>query len=380
MMTATRTAFAQEAQNLYGKLAGDCWACDILSQAGAVGLDVAQQTFDAIARQLAAVLGMLMAIWLALLAGRFFLPFGTDQSPPQLWNRAVRQVVAFAGVLAFLQSSDFFWDYLFMPIFSSGIGLSMRLLSQASQMTCSVNVVGTGVAGAKAALESVRCPLSSVQDVFTKGMLTGVAMTMGSGEQSWLNFIKIWNWPGQYLQMFSGVLLALIYAFGFLMFPLFFLDTVLRGAIIAIFSPLATVLAPFSGTRPLTVKAVWGLALSAITMIFTSVAAGLAMQCIAQSFATLNTSDGSSLSDWSTLIGALESGSLKLSIVDQSFWMLLSTGFIAIYMVRGAARMAAALTGSPASAFSGATDGLASMVAAGTRLTMGALRRGVLGR
>ena len=51
-----------------------------------------------------------------------------------------------------------------MPILSLGTGLSVLLLSVTSAQSCSVSQLGTGVADAKAALESTHCPLSQIQD------------------------------------------------------------------------------------------------------------------------------------------------------------------------------------------------------------------------
>jgi hypothetical protein len=365
-------AAALEVQDLYGKLADGCWACDMLERTGAVGFDLAQQLFEGLARQLSSVLAMVMAIWLLFLAGESFLPFGP---PSHLWNRGARKLAAFAAILGFLQSGTLFWDYLFMPMFSLGIGFSVQLLSISSLQSCSVNGAGAGIDGAKAALASMRCPLSLIQDVFTRGTLTGVAMIQGASWQSWMDFVKVWTWPAHLLQMLSGVLLALIYSFGFVMFPLFFIDTVLRGVMIAVLAPLAAVLALYASTRRMMKRALWELAQSALTMVFASVAAGLATQSVTFLYASLRAADGSPLSDWPALIGALEAGTLKLSVTDQPYWAILAIGVIAIFMVRSAARMAAALTGVPSGNFSGATAGVAAMAATGLWATTAVARR-----
>jgi hypothetical protein len=119
------------------------------------------------------------------------------------------------------------------------------------------------------------------------------------------------------------------------------------------------------------------LAQSALTLVFASVAAGLAAQGVTHVYASLATSDGSPIGDWATLIGALEAGTLKLSILNQPYWAILAVGFISIFMVRGAARMAASLTGTVADNFSGATAGVASLAAVGVRLSIGAARESV---
>jgi len=375
MTVVVPAASALEVQDLYGKLADGCWACDMLERTGAVGFDLAQQLFEGIAQQLSTVLGMLMAIWLLYFAGEIFLPFGFPGAPTHLWNQGARKLAVFAAILGFLHSGALFWDYLFMPMFSLGIGLSAQLLSVSSQQSCSVNGLGTGIDGAKAALESMRCPLSLIQDVFTRGMLTGVAMTQGASWQSWVDFVKIWTWPAHFLRMLSGALLALTYGFGFVMFPLFFIDTVLRGVIIAVLAPLVAVLSLFASTRRMLKRALWELAQSALTMVFASVAAGLATQSVVHFYASLRAADGRPLSDWPALIGALEAGNLKLSFVDQSYWAILAIGLIAIFMVRSAARMAEALTGASAGNFSGATAGVAAMAATGLWATAGVARR-----
>jgi hypothetical protein len=194
-----------------------------------------------------------------------------------------------------------------------------------------------------------------------------------------MDLIKIWTWPGQILQILSGMLLALVYAFGFMMYPAFFADAILRGVIIAVMAPLAAAASTLAATRRIALKALWGLAQAALTMVFASVAAGLASQSVNAVYATLTSADGTALSDWPTLIGALEAGTVHLSIVDQAYWAILALGVITIFMIRGAARMAAALTDLPPDEFSGATAGIATLAAAGARMTVGAAQRVGLG-
>ncbi|PKU26309.1 hypothetical protein [Telmatospirillum siberiense] len=369
-------AMASDVEDLYGRLAGGCWACDVLLQSGTIGLDLAQQTFDAVAGQLASLLGMLMALWLLFLAGRIFLPFGPGEAPAALGNRGARKLAALALVLGFLQSSQLLWDYLFMPVFSTGTSLAVLLLSLSTGQSCPVVSIAPGIAGAEAALDGMRCPLSLIQDVFTRGMLTGVAMIMGAAWHSWLDFLKFWSWPAQILQMLSGVLMALVYAFGFLMFPLFFLDAVLRAAIITILAPFAAAFSLFSPTRKMTEKALWGLIQVALTMVFSAVATGLAVQGLAGIYATLPTSDGVPPAGWPELIAALEAGRLQLSLAQRSYWTMLGMGVMALFMIRAAADMASALCGVSAGNFTGATAALAEMAGGGVTVAVKTVRLG----
>lgn len=362
------SAVALEVNDLYRSLVGGCWACDALTQVTDVGLDVAEQAFNTISGEITNLLGMLMAVWLVGFAGQTFLPFGPSRSPGALWNEGAGKIFKFVIVLAFLQASQPFWEYVFMPVISAGAVFSAKLISVGLSQTCTVGPVASGVAGAKAAMGEMTCPLAGIQDVFSKGMLAGLAVSLGGGWHGWTDFIDILAWPGRLIQIFSGVLLALVYAFGFLMFPLLFLDTFLRAVITAIFAPLAVSAGLFTPTSKVTQRAVWALAHSALTMVFASVVVGVATATIDQIWAKLISGSVAATSDWSTLINQLETGGAKLSIFDQSFWMLLAAGIIAIFMLRQASRMAAAFTATMAGDFSGATAGVSTIAGEGARM------------
>lgn len=364
-------ASAADIQDLYDRLSGNCWACDLLVRTGSSGLDFAQQAFSAVAGQLANLLGVVMALWLSFLAGRLIMPFGPDRTPGALGNMAVRKLAAFAVVLAFLRGQDFFWDYFFMPVFSAGCALSVLLLSLSSGQSCPLVGAGTGLAGAQAALDGMRCPLSQIQDVFTRGMLTGVAMIMGAAWHSWLDVLKFWSWPGQMLQLLSGVPVVLVYAFGFLVFPLFFLDAVLRSVVLVVLAPFVSAFSLFGSTRGMVGKAVGGLCQVALTMVFSAVATGLASRGLAATFAGLLGADGTSGSDWPALIAALDAGRLALSLTQRAYWSILGMGVVAFYMIRASANMAAALTSAHGANFTGATSAVAEMTGAGTSIVQG---------
>jgi hypothetical protein len=350
-----------EVQDLYDGLVGSCWACDLLDQFTAIGLGLADQVFAAICGQISALLGLLLGVWIVLFAGRCLLPFGPDQDPGALWNQGAKKLFRVAIVLAILHSSEAFWDYVFMPIISAGVGLAAVLSASATATACPATTVGWGVQGAQAAMKSMDCILGTIQEGFAKGLLVGVAMTAGAGGHSWIDFLKVWELPGQILQTLSGLVLAGVYAFGFLVYPLLFIDALVRATVVSVFAPLALAASLFVPTAKLAGNAMWNLVQSAFTMVVASVIVAIASATQTYVYGTLPTANGTGVADWRSLIVALDSGTLKLSLIDQTYWTLLALGVLVIFMLRRAAGIAAQFTGASGGDFSGATGAIAAV-------------------
>ncbi len=357
-MLAPLPASAQMVQALSDTLVATCWACDTLDQITGTGVALGRQLFDLLAGEMRALVGLVMALWLLLFAGRAFLPFGPAAAAAALWNKGAKQLLRFALVLAALQGSDAFWDDLFVPVLSAGATLAARLIAMAGGACAAPSA---GLDAATAVLQAMTCPLAGAQTQFSKGMVIGLAIVLGGGWHSLAEVLKVWQWPGQLVQILSGLALVAVYGFGFLVFPLLFLDTLLRAIIIAVVAPLALAGSLFRPTATITRKALWNLAQAAFTMIFAAIAVGIGTALLAVSYGRIATDDGTSLADWPKLIEALESGNAKVGLFDQSYWMLLGVGVVLIFMLRQAGRMAAAFTGASAGDFSGAGSAIASM-------------------
>jgi hypothetical protein len=356
-----------DVQELYAALSGGCWSCDAFDRMTDIGLGLADQAFAGLCQPTSALLGLILAIWLVWLAGRFLLPFAPQGATGSLANQGAKRIFWFAVVLAFLQGSQAFWDYVFLPVMAAGVGVAALLASAAPGLSCVFHVPGWGVEGAKAAMKGMDCALQAIQDGFAKGMLTGVAMILGAGWHSWTDFLKVWDWPEQILQALSGLLLAGVHAFGFLLFPLLLIDALLRATIMAVISPLALAASLFRPTARIARKALGNLAQAAFTATFAAVMATIGSAAQTLVYSALPTADGPGLADWDGLIGSLESGALRLSLVDQAYWILLVLGVLVIFMVRNAGKVAAEFAEVARGTFSGATRGVAVLAGASVR-------------
>lgn len=360
-----------------------CWSCDTLGQLVKIGLAFAEQAFNALAGETVNLLGILMAIWILFFAARMFLPFGLDGEAGGLWNRGAKKLLQFAVVLAFLQGSQAFWSYLFIPVMSSGMAFSRTIvtLSDAFEVTngtsetgpagttasntqsyCSnVTGGGDGVDGAVAIMAQMNCPLATIQSQFGKGMLIGVAQIVGAVKQAEV--------ATAICSIFGGLFLIGVYFFGLLMFPIFMIDVLMRVTIMTTIAPIALAASLFESTKTLAQKALWQVAHAALTLIFVSIVGGIGKATLAYVFSNL-TIGGVAVGarDWSTLIQMLEDQKTQegvafyIDLTTMAFYQLLGVGVILIFMLRQASKMAAEFTGAGGGDFSGALAGAASAV------------------
>jgi hypothetical protein len=366
------TAAASDIEDLYNSLAAGCWVCGPFDRIADAGLTLSQQVFAAVCGEASALLGLLMGTWLILFAVRTALPFGPQHGSGTLWAQVARKLLRFAVVLGLLQGGQAFWDYIFTPTVAAAAGLSIQLTSLVSGQTCASGPIGSGISGATAAIGLLDCPLSAIQGVFGKGVLTGLAIILGAGWHDWVDFLKIWDWPGQVVQVIAGLALAAVYAFGFLVFPLLLVDALARAILVATFAPLVIVAAQFGPTAEIARKALWMLAQAAITMLFASTAAGIAAAVLQHASAALPAAGTQQSTAGAALIQAIESGSVKLTLIDQAYWAQMAVGVIVIFMLRRAGHMAAWVTGVAVDDVSGARGAVAALAGGAVQLAAGA--------
>ncbi len=368
----------------------ECWSCDTLGQMVKVGLAFAEQAFNALAGETVNLLGILMALWLLFFAGRMFLPFGPDGRPGRLWNKGAKKLFQFAVVLAFLQGSQAFWSYLFIPVMSSGMAFSKTVVTlsdafevssgasetgpagttSGAQSYCSGTSDGTGegVDGAMAIMAQMNCPLATIQSQFGKGMLIGVAQIVGAIKQEHI--------ATAICSIFCGLFLIGVYFFGLLMFPIFMIDVLMRLTIVTTIAPIALAASLFDSTKSLAQKALWQVAHAALTLVFMSIVGGIGKATLAYVFSNLSIGGvAAGARDWKSLIQMLEaqktaSGTdFYIDLTTMAFYQLLGVGIILIFMLRQANRMAGEFTGGGGGDFSGAMAGVASAVGGAAQLS-----------
>ncbi len=401
MVGAARPARAGDVLDWATGMMSGCWSCDALGQMVKVGLAFAEQAFTALAGETINLLGLLMAIWILVFAARMFLPFGPDGAVGGLWNKGAKKLLQFAVVLVFLQGSQAFWSYLFIPVMSSGMAFSKTIVTLSDafeiasgtsetgpagsgaagvQSYCSNSAgSGEGVDGAVAIMAQMNCPLATIQSQFGKGMLIGVAQIVGA--------IKSADLGATIGAIISGLFLIGVYFFGLLMFPIFMIDVLMRLTIVTAIAPIALAASLFEPTKNLAHKALWQIAHAALTLVFVSIVGGIGKATLAYVFSNLKV-DGlaAGARDWSSLIQMLENQQTKegamfhIDLTTMAFYQLLGVGVILIFMLRQANKMAGEFTGAGGGDFSGAMAGAAAAVGGAAQLGGAAAQRLAGGR
>ncbi len=370
---------------LLANLFQGCWACGAFNTIGAIGLSFADKIFSQIASGMTILIGLFMALWVLMFAARLFLPFGAPGATH--WNMGATKLFKLAIVLAFLQTSGPFWDYIFTPIMSTGLGIASQVATATDVYEttfgtstsvpngvtdyCSQTIPDTGITdlsdSAKqglTALEQMDCPLSKMQSQYAKGIMIGVAVLGQMGcSKSWLPNIMPSNSAIAFLA--AGVILIGVFLWGFLVFPFLLIDVLARVILVAATSPLAIASILFKPTARIAERAVWTLLQCGLTLMFGAAVAGIGKALMAYILKQIPQNGGPALSDWTSLQSALENSCTQGFNVDfstASFYMLVGTGVITIFMMRRASSLAAELTG--AAGHSGAQAGVAMLVGA----------------
>ncbi|HIJ61466.1 MAG TPA: hypothetical protein HPQ04_02110 [Rhodospirillaceae bacterium] len=372
-------AQGQSAQSWRDELLQGCWACDALEQTSGIALQLADQAFSTLSGELTTLVGILMGLWLLFFAARMVMPFGPEGNVAGQWNKAAKKLLLLVVVLGFLQNSRSFWDYVFIPLMSAGFGIAGQIiqisdpfeaqLGGASETLpqvedkCSRPQGGSGLVGAQQVMQQMACPLAKLQSQFGKGILIGEAIIVGG------NISTAYILPNIDVvkRVISGVALVCIYFCGFILYPLLFIDVVMRVAVIAVISPLAVAASLFVPTRGLAVKALWHLAQSALTLVFASVVGGISKAVLANTFSRLPTADGQALKDWASLLNALQNpgtSGVEIDFTTSSFYVLAGVGILLLFMLRKARFMASEFTHVDGADFSGAQTAVAGIAGA----------------
>jgi len=379
---------------LVAGLLNGCWTCGAFNTIGAIGLGFADAVFSQLADGMTILIGLFMALWVLFFAAKLFLPFGPPGS--NHWNMGATKLLKLIFVLAFLQTSGPFWEYIFTPILSAGLGLASQLATAADGYEQTFGKSGDAPAGAVdyckspgadtqipnlsdaakqglTALEQMDCPLSKMQSQFSKGILIGVAVIGQMGcQKSWLPHIL--PTEGAIASLVSGVILIGVFLFGFLTFPFLIIDVLARVILVAATSPLAIASILFKPTARIAERAMWSLLQAGMTLMFGAAIAGIGKALIAYILSQMSKNGGPALTNWQDLQNTLEnscSQNFNVDLSSANFYMLVGTGMVTVFMMRRASSLAGELTGITGS--TGAQAGFAALAgAAGNAVSQGA--------
>lgn len=363
--SATATA------NLVNGLFVGCWSCGAINALGAIGFAFADKVYQTLASDMTILVGLGFALWLLQFAARLLLPFGPPPAAGH-WNAGAVKLFKCAVVLAFLAGSGPFWDYVFTPIFSVGVGLASSLATSSDsyeqgfggtisgmpngavdycnstpQLPQNVTL-STAVQPLYNAFTQIDCPLSKMQSEYAKGILVGVS-TMGQAicAKSFWSYVTGDRSPAALF--LSGLVLVTAFGWGFLVFPVLLIDSIARVILVAATAPIALASILFKPTARIAERSVWSLVNCGFTLIFGAAAAGLGKALIAFVLNSMASQAGApALNDWSKIAGTLEqscSADFYVDFSTASFYELLGTAIISTFMMRRAAHLAGELTG-----------------------------------
>jgi hypothetical protein len=312
-------AFADESssamQKLFNSMTNGCWACGAFNVISAIGLSFADNVFQTLADSLKLILGLFIGLWVLYFAAKVMLPFGPDGGRGQ-WNEFAKKMFRTVVVLALLEGSGPFWDYVFIPLISSGMDVA-SIMASASDKFDSVATSGSdagsggsesepngtvdychgdqalpnGITGmsdsaqqSAKAMMKMDCPLSKIQSQFAKGIFIGAAtMTKGSCDAKTLGakISEIVTFGLSPLMaaidsFFSGLGLVIVFTFGYLVFPFLLIDVIMRVSLVAATSPLLIAASLFHSTAKLAEKGLWALVHCSLTLVFGSAVPGSA--------------------------------------------------------------------------------------------------------
>lgn len=376
MLVAAVGAVPEARASVIGDVAdaieGTCWVCDPLREVANVGLDLGNTIFGTLASSVRDLVAVFMALWIVLLAARIFLPFGPEGGIGDLWNKAAKKLMVLALVLGFLQSSQAFWDYIFVPVVGAGMAFAgdVARLGPGGASACTAPTPSaTGVAAAKQIMAGLDCPLTEVQDAFGKGVVVGVAIIVRGTSGSFWDVFRIEKVVGQILLVICGLAVVGVYLVGMILFPLAIVDVVMRAVVIATLSPLLIAGAAFAWTRGATEAALRGLAHSGLTLVMVAIVASLGEAGILFLFNRLG------FPDWPQLRNGLENTD-SIPIWSFDYWAILALGVILLFMMKRANSMAAEFTKSSGGDFTGAGSGTFTAAALPVTAAVGGAAKG----
>lgn len=352
---------------LLARLFQGCWACGVYNTIGAIGINFADSVYGQVAQDMTILIGLFTALWILAFAAKLFLPFGHPGATH--WNQGATKLMKLAMVLAFLSGSGPFWNYVFTPVMATSLGIAADLANAADSFETNWGgsreappsgtidycapppppvtgvILTDDTAPAVAALEQMDCPMSRMQGEFGKGIMIGVAgvAQLGCPNSQTLGFIPT---TSAVVNLVSGCILILAFGFGFMTFPFLLFDVLMRVMLVVATSPIAVASVLFKPTARIGERALWSLAQCGLTMMFGAAVAGIGKAMMAYVMSILPS--GAKLLSWSDLTGAIEnscSANFSADFTSASFYMLIGTAMLMIFMMRRASSLAAELTG-----------------------------------
>ena len=236
-LTTPRT-FEQRRQAAFNGLGGknNCWSCYIFNEFSVMIFEKGKE-IDAASKSLIPVITGFATVFALFYLGTGFVA-GDASDLPQRWTVFWRLCIAAAAGSAVLKvgAFTFAWDYIYGPLFSIGTALASAFGATASG--CSPGPSGVGPSGAADAIASMYGIVCGGHQMSVDGIALGIAVL--SQTDGLLNSI---------IYAITGIIIAVIFLWIMISFPLRFIDVLMRMGIVGMITPLLVICAVFKPTR-----------------------------------------------------------------------------------------------------------------------------------
>ena len=382
-----------------------CWTCPAVSSFYEASVVLGYMFSQRIVPYVRELLGVVMGLWILWQVLKIMAPFGPMGGVTEVWNKIAGKLALFIFLMVFLSNTGFglFWSWIVNPIYVTGVNLSTTMLEATQDATADTSLF-TGVIGEAncdwraedfpkitstlvnvdnvgeivSAGQKVLCMVNDVQKIMGVGVamgLTAAFFAAGDIKAPYTN-VKIAggrilpeinipvpdiggfiNSLTKLLLMFSaGIFLAVIYLIALLLYPIYLIDALFKLSIIIVISPILIASYLFEITRGWATTAVKTLVGVAATLLFQSVIIGvsIAMISVTISKGLGGVTSGSGGAGMTPLAYMLSQSGVQsmFAIADgvMTIWFgFLAAGFLVLFMMGSATKMAQAFTGAAAS-------------------------------
>ncbi len=296
-----------------------CSSCAIYHKLDSLATAYSHKSFDVVAASSIKLYGSVVTLWILWQLGVNWLYRGDIDKA-----EFVKTMLCFLIVGLFLQSSDYYWDYVYDPIYSATVKLAQTVISASGQLRAD---------RIEAMLQVVENELGRILDL----------QKMISADTSWY----------QVPTLLGGIVLALPYIFIWGLFLAYTLDAIFSFLVISALAPLYIVCAAFPSFRSFTINAGRVVLQGCLTVIFASVAMGFTIEVLKHFMTTVPITEagaGPGAAAW---------------VFSKEYWNLFLIGFISILFHLKASSIAGTISGA------GGGPGATSMVVGAAMITAG---------
>lgn len=214
-----------------------CFSCNLFSGFATAVFDTTDRVDKSGVSLIPALVGFTTAFTFFYMGSAFVAGDASDLT--SRWQIIWRLYLAATAASIFLTSPlTYSWDYIFGPLFSIGTGI-INIMGGLNSAGCAANSITTGAPqGANAVLSEMSLTICGAFNMTKDGIATGMALTSQGGGPLFAIVNAI-----------AGLMVILIYGYIAVIFPLRFIDVIIRLALVGMLTPILGLLAVFKPTR-----------------------------------------------------------------------------------------------------------------------------------